>query len=61
MASVRSIVLGWNPCEPPTEQEYNAAKLWMNLSKGKPIVGAFDLAKIKALIRKFEANHSEIF
>jgi hypothetical protein len=61
MTTVREIVLNWNPETSPTKKEYDAAKLWMQISRNTPAVGASDRAKIKELIRRYEYNHPEIF
>lgn len=61
MTTIRETVLDWDPETQPTKEQYDAAKLWMNLSSNKPSVGASDFAKIKELIRRYEYNHPEIF
>jgi hypothetical protein len=61
MANIRETVLNWDPFTEPTITQYNAAIFWLEVSKNKPAVTAFDRAKIKELIRRFEYNHPEIF
>lgn len=54
-------MLGWDPFTEPTVLQYDVTKLWLELSNDNPRVGAYDRAKIKELIRRFEYNHPEIF
>jgi hypothetical protein len=61
MANIRETVLNWDPFTEPTIAQYNAATFWLEVSNNKPAVNAFDRAKIKELIRRFEYNHPEIF
>jgi len=61
MVSIREIVLGWDTSEQPTQKEYDAAKFWIQVTRGNIAVGASDKAKIKELIRRYEYNHPDIF
>jgi hypothetical protein len=61
MASVRELVLAWDPFTDPTRHQYDMTMMWMKWSNGMPAVGASDRAKIRELIRRYEYNHPEIF